>query len=175
MSFFHPSQSSSASPSSMERIGHLAQSFFHRSIISSDEMIFFGSLLKKQYPVLPCFLAWSNSSVQAASRANWTWSPSLYPAFSTAVAIVCRASSAVAMFGANPPSSPTDVERPLSWRTFFKLWNTSAPIRRPSRKEGAPTGMTMNSWKSIVLSAWAPPLTMFIIGTGSTLALVPPR
>ena len=28
----------------------------------------------------------------------------------------------------------------------------------------------MNSWKSTELSAWAPPLSTFIIGTGSTLA-----
>ena len=39
----------------------------------------------------------------------------------------------------------------------------------------APTGMIMNSWKSTVLSACLPPLRMFIIGTGRTLALVPPR
>ena len=35
--------------------------------------------------------------------------------------------------------------------------------------------MTMNSWKSMGASEWAPPLTMFIMGTGSTLALGPPR
>mgnify|MGYP003350977898 CR=1 FL=1 len=35
------------------------------------------------------------------------------------------------------------------------------------RKLGAPTGMTMNSWKSTFESACAPPLRMFIIGTGS--------
>jgi hypothetical protein len=40
------------------------------------------------------------------------------------------------------------------------------PMRRPSRKLLAPTGMTMNSWKSTLLSACAPPLRMFIIGTG---------
>ena len=34
----------------------------------------------------------------------------------------------------------------------------------------APTGTTMNSWKSTVLSACAPPLRMFIIGTGRTRA-----
>ena len=28
----------------------------------------------------------------------------------------------------------------------------------------------MNSWKSRELSAWAPPLSTFIIGTGSTFA-----
>ena len=44
------------------------------------------------------------------------------------------------------------------------------PMRRPSAKIGAPTGMIMNSWKSIGLSACAPPLMMFIIGTGSSRA-----
>ena len=33
----------------------------------------------------------------------------------------------------------------------------------------------MNSWKSTLLSAWAPPLSTFIIGTGSTSAPAPPR
>ena len=32
----------------------------------------------------------------------------------------------------------------------------------------------MNSWKSSEFCAWAPPLTTFIIGTGSTWALEPP-
>jgi hypothetical protein len=34
--------------------------------------------------------------------------------------------------------------------------------------------MTMNSWKSTLLSACAPPLRMFIIGTGRRRALLPP-
>ena len=34
-------------------------------------------------------------------------------------------------------------------------------------KVGKPTGITMNSWKSTFESACAPPLRMFIIGTGS--------
>ncbi len=33
----------------------------------------------------------------------------------------------------------------------------------------------MNSWKSTLLSACAPPLSTFIIGTGSTCAASPPR
>ncbi len=33
----------------------------------------------------------------------------------------------------------------------------------------------MNSWKSTLLSAWAPPFSTFIIGTGSTVASAPPR
>jgi hypothetical protein len=58
--------------------------------------------------------------------------------------------------------------------TFFSAWKTSAPMRSASAKLGAPTGMTMNSWKSTLLSACAPPLRMFIIGTGSTCARAPP-
>ena len=46
--------------------------------------------------------------------------------------------------------------------------------RTASRNVGAPIGMTMNSWKSIGLSACTPPLTMFIIGTGRMWALAPP-
>ena len=48
------------------------------------------------------------------------------------------------------------------------------PMRTASAREEAPTGMIMNSWKSIGLSACAPPLMMFIIGTGSVRAEVPP-
>ena len=36
----------------------------------------------------------------------------------------------------------------------------------PRRRSAAPTGMTMNSWKSTLLSACLPPFRMFIIGTG---------
>ena len=60
-----------------------------------------------------------------------------------------------------------------SFSTFLSAWKISAPKRRPSLKVGAPTGMIMNSWKSIGLSACAPPLMMFIIGTGSTCAFGP--
>src|SRR5439155_233584 len=31
--------------------------------------------------------------------------------------------------GAKPPSSPTAVTRPFSWRSFFSVWNTSEPMR----------------------------------------------
>ena len=48
-------------------------------------------------------------------------------------------------------------------------------MRRASAKVSAPTGMIMNSWMSRLLGACSPPLMMFIIGTGSSLALVPPR
>ena len=38
----------------------------------------------------------------------------------------------------------------------------------PSANVGRPSGITMNSWKSTFVSACAPPLRMFIIGTGSS-------
>ncbi len=72
--------------------------------------------------------------------------------------------------GAKPPSSPTVVARPRSDSVLFSAWKTSAPIRNASEKLGAPAGTTMNSWKSTELSACAPPLSTFIIGTGSTFA-----
>ena len=59
---------------------------------------------------------------------------------------------------------------------FFSAWKTSVPTRSASAKLGAPAGTTMNSWKSTELSAWAPPLRTFIIGTGRTSRRpAPPR
>ena len=84
------------------------------------------------------------------------------------------AASADGRFGANPPSSPTLVLWPASLSALRSVWNTSEPMRTASAKLGAPIGMIMNSWKSMGLSAWTPPLTTFIIGTGSTRAEVPP-
>ncbi len=49
------------------------------------------------------------------------------------------------------------------------------PQRMASLNESKPSGMTMNSCTSTSLSAWAPPLTMFIIGAGSSRAPTPPR
>ena len=77
-------------------------------------------------------------------------------------------------FGAKPPSSPNPVDRPCALSSFFSVWNTSEPMRTASRILSADTGMIMNSWMSIGLSACSPPLMMFIIGTGSTRAEVPP-
>src|SRR5256885_3709925 len=47
-------------------------------------------------------------------------------------------------------------------------------MRSASLKLSAPTGSSMNSWKSSGLSAWAPPLMTLIMGTGSTRAWAPP-
>ena len=99
----------------------------------------------------------------------------LMPAASMPRISICSASSLEPRSGAKPPSSPTAVPRPRSCSVPLSAWNTSAPIRRPSENVGAPAGTTMNSWKSTLLSAWAPPLRTFIIGTGSTWAASPPR
>src|SRR3954453_2391885 len=88
---------------------------------------------------------------------------------------ICSASSLEPRSGAKPPSSPPPVPSPRSPSVFFSAWKTSAPVRSASWKLGAPTGTTMNSWKSTSLSAWAPPLSTFIIGTGSTWAASPRR
>ena len=45
-----------------------------------------------------------------------------------------------------------------AFQGVLSAWNTSAPMRTASAKLAAPTGSTMNSWKSSELSAWAPPL-----------------
>ena len=67
------------------------------------------------------------------------------------------------------------VDRPRCLITDFSAWYTSAPQRSASEKVAAPIGVIMNSWMSTLLSACAPPFRMFIIGTGSTCALGPPR
>jgi hypothetical protein len=64
---------------------------------------------------------------------------------------------------------------PSFFRIAFRLWNTSAPARRAFEKLSKPRGTIMNSWISRPLSAWAPPLMMFISGVGSTRACTPPR
>src|SRR3546814_3254142 len=64
-----------------------------------------------------------------------------------------RPSVVLASLGAKPPSSPTEVERPASARSFLSVWKISAPQRIASAMLSAPTGITMNSWKSMGLSA----------------------
>ncbi len=76
--------------------------------------------------------------------------------------------------GAKPPSSPCPVAKPSSPRIFLRAWNTSAPARSASPKDSTPTGMTMNSWKSVESWACLPPLRMLNIGTGRTRAPTPP-
>src|SRR5256885_2860138 len=77
--------------------------------------------------------------------------PGSSPAPSIAAITASSAASSLARLGANPPSSPTAVERLRLANTFLREWNTSTPIRRPSGKLSAPIGTIMYSWKSTVL------------------------
>ena len=170
VSFFHPSQSSSSSASSMEMIGYFSTSFFQCSISCSEVYTVpaFGSLYSPFFPVF--------HSEEAASIAILKSFPGSYPAFFTASRMVSIASSSDFSAGAKPPSSPTDVASPLSFKMEASAWNTSAHHLRHSLKEGAPTGMIMNSCTSSPEdSAWHPPFTIFIIGTGRRFPEVPPR
>ena len=63
-----------------------------------------------------------------------------------------------------------EVADPATW-----VVRLSADQRRASEKRSAPTGMIMNSWKSTLESACAPPFSTFSMGVGRTLALTPPR
>ena len=139
VSFFQPSQSSSSSASSMEMIGYFSTRLFQCSINCSDVYTVpaFGSLYS---PTLPVF-----HSEDAASMAILKSFPGSYPAFFTASRIVSIASSSDFSAGANPPSSPTDVASPRSFRIPASAWNTSAHHLRHSLNEGAPTGMIINS------------------------------
>src|SRR5260370_38006788 len=83
---------------------------------------------------------------------------------------IWMASSFDLQLGAKPPSSPTAVEEPCFFSAVLRAWKISTPQRNASEKLGAPTGITMNSWKSTELSACAPPLSMFIIGQGRRIA-----
>src|SRR5258706_599571 len=86
-----------------------------------------------------------------------TCSPGLYPAASIAATTASTASLFERRSGAQPPSSPTPVRRPRERRMSRRAWNTSEPMRTASLKVRAPSGATMNSWMSTLLSAWAPP------------------
>src|ERR1035437_875855 len=89
--------------------------------------------------------------------------------------ITSIAASVLSSLGANPPSSPTAVERPFFFNTALRALKVSVIARRPSEKLLKPLGMIMNSWKSIGASECAPPLMTLAIGTGRTFAFGPPR
>ncbi len=114
------------------------------------------------------YLPLSWNSLEATSRPSSTSSPAWYPALPMASRMVSSASSLLRRSGAKPPSSPTAVDRPRPRSTDLSAWKISVPARRLSEKLEKPTGSTMNSCRSTLLSACAPPLTMFIIGTGRT-------
>ena len=78
-------------------------------------------------------------------------SPGTRPASSIASSSSFTASSLAGRSGANPPSSPTAVDRPRSASTDRRAWYVSVPQRSASLNDAAPTGISMNSWKSMEL------------------------
>ena len=90
--------------------------------------------------------------------------------------MVSIASSSDFNAGANPPSSPTEVASPRSFKIEASAWNTSAHHLKHSLKLGAPTGIIINSCTSSPDdNAWHPPFTIFIIGTGRRFPEIPPK
>ena len=69
-----------------------------------------------------------------------------------------------------PRRRPRSRARARASDRLERVEDLGARSAAPRRSVGAPTGTIMNSWKSTELSACAPPLSMFIIGTGSTCA-----
>ena len=70
-----------------------------------------------------------------------------------------------------PRRRPRSRARCAARRLLQRVEDLGARSAGTREKLGAPAGTTMNSWKSTELSAWAPPLSTFIIGTGSTRRL----
>ena len=60
-------------------------------------------------------------------------------------------------------------------RLLERVEDLAAGAQRVGERVEKPTGTIMNSWKSTLLSACAPPFRTFIIGTGSRSASSPPR
>ena len=76
------------------------------------------------------------------------------------------ASSFEFRLGANPPSSPTEVESFIECKISFKFIYTSEDHCIACVKDSAPLGMIINSWISMLLSACSPPFNIFNIGIG---------
>src|SRR6266567_8975939 len=105
VSDFHPAQSSSAMPSSIDTIGYFSAHFVQYAAISLLECADLSDFLNTYFP-----LALSKNSLEAGSSAMLTCSPGWYPAAAMASRTIWMASSLDLQLGAKPPSSPTAVE-----------------------------------------------------------------
>ena len=118
-------------------------------------------------------LASSTSSEVAGSSAIAIWSPAWYPARSTARRITSSAASFDGSDGAKPALVALAGGEPSSWRIERSAPKISAPARRAG-EYAPPTGITMNSWKSV--ESWAClPLEEVVDRIGSVRAPTPPR
>ncbi len=157
-----PSQSSSASGSSIETIGWRAA----RSVEERDHLL--GGPVRPLEVVSAVLEDLGGGGIHRdrdlGRRARGRRARSPAPAASSA-------SSAVPTSGANPPSSPTPVDMPASRNSSCSAWKQPVPQRSASANEAAPTGITMNSCSSRALSACTPPFSTFIIGVGQDVGV----
>ena len=116
VNFLNPSQSSSAKGSSQRTIGY----FFSHSPARLIKSSLFISPIPDHFKLYLSFLL-TLKEVAALSIAIAISSPGLYPAFSIASIIISIASSLLFKLGANPPSSPTLVAKPLFFNIFFNV------------------------------------------------------
>ena len=86
-----------------------------------------------------------NNSLAATSKHREISVPALNPALSIAVKIISIACSLLASDGAKPPSSPTFVERFLSFKRDFNFYITKKHMLRASLKVFALSGRIINS------------------------------
>ena len=91
------------------------------------------------------YLLFLNNSLAATSRHIEISFPFLNPEFSIDFTINFNASSFLLIKGANPPSSPTDVEFPLFLIKDFKLLITKKHILIASVNDFALSGLIINS------------------------------
>ena len=118
------------------------------------------------------FVSWN--SLAATSSASTMSSPSLKPACLTASAIRSSACAVAGQLGGEAALvADTGGQALLLQHRLEGVVDLGALLQRLGN-DAAPIGAIMNSWMSTLVSAWAPPLRMFIIGTGSRWALGPP-
>ena len=97
--------------------------------------------------------------------------PAVSPVWPIASMIRSSAARLDRRFGAKPPSSPSPVGQALALQHGLeRVVDLGAPAQRLGEGRRRRSAAIMNSWTSTLESACAPPLRMFIIGTGSRCA-----
>ncbi len=115
------------------------------------------------------------NSVAATSRPSAKSVPASKPAEVMAARMKSSAARGARQVGCEPTLvAEAGRKTGLLQLALERVVDLGAPAE-PSAKVSAPIGSTMNSWMSRAVSACAPPLMMFMSGTGSTWAFGPPR
>ena len=107
------------------------------------------------------------NSFEATSKQIEMSSPGLKPVFSIDSNMNSIASSFLFNAGANPPSSPTVVEKFFWFNSIFNFCITKKHILTASENVFAFSGRIINSCILSELLACTPPLIIFINGNGN--------